>query len=48
MRVVEKEYATQYLSMMNLIATTANINTVLKKHPLAGCEIQTSGWDNTT
>ena len=29
-------------------ATVSNTTAILKKHPLAGCEIQTSGWDNAT
>ena len=46
-KMIEHEYATQYLKLgMNLEATPANINTILKNYPLTKCEIQ--GTMNST
>ena len=47
-KTVEFEYAVSYLKRMKIEPSDKNIASILKKHPLSGCNIRTSGWDNTT
>lgn len=47
-KTLEYEYASRYLESLKLQPTPANIKTIIDKHPLSGCEIQTTGWDNIT
>ena len=45
-RTIEFEYAVRYLKRMKIEPNDKNIKTILKKHPLSSCCIETSGWDN--
>lgn len=46
MHAVEMDYARQYLDSMCVQPTDANLRSLLQRHPLHTCELQSSGWDN--